>query len=158
MEGENVLVAVGNIQLEAVLWQNEVANNNETTVIIAHPHPKFGGSMRDHVVKSVFRHLTHLSQFHSVIKFNFRGVGKSTGSASLSGMSEREDVTGIYNYLFALENPPKKCIVIGYSFGSIVACTMTEQLEHCVGFIAISYPLGWLSWFLFWGHYSTSSL
>ena len=45
--------------------------------IILHPHPQYGGTMNNKVVQLLYN--TFLENKFSVIRFNFRGVGKSEG-------------------------------------------------------------------------------
>lgn len=157
--GESVFVEVDSkVKLEATVSYSD----NETgdiSFIITHPHPKFGGNMENNVVNAVFSALKTHPLCHSVIKFNFRGVRKSTGSSSWRGWSERSDVEAIANYmqniLPELKNisQPKNIIIIGYSFGSVVGCGISSVIPSCIGTVAISYPVGWSSWVLFSNHY-----
>ena len=65
-------------------------------VVITHPHPRFGGSMNNNVVYAAER------AFHSrgwaTLCFNFRGVGRSTGSYG-GGEAEVADVAAALGFL-----------------------------------------------------------
>ena len=85
-------------------------------VVICHPHPLYGGNLRNNVVRAVYRELARLSV--AVLRFNFRGVGTSGGSHS-GGVSEVKDVQAAIK--FALSRPevdPEKLGLAGYSFGA----------------------------------------
>ena len=45
--------------------------------IILHPHPQFGGTMNNKVVYNL--HYAFLNMGFTVLRFNFRGVGRSQG-------------------------------------------------------------------------------
>jgi hypothetical protein len=45
--------------------------------IILHPHPQFGGTMNNQIVYSLY--YTYVQRGFSVLRFNFRGVGRSQG-------------------------------------------------------------------------------
>ena len=45
--------------------------------IILHPHPQFGGTMNHKVVHKL--HYTFFNMGFTVLRFNFRGVGRSQG-------------------------------------------------------------------------------
>lgn len=58
-------------------------------VVLCHPHPLDGGSMRAPLIVRVARALADAGL--AVLRFNFRGVGASTGSWG-DGINEKEDV------------------------------------------------------------------
>ncbi|MCB2071695.1 MAG: alpha/beta hydrolase, partial [Ottowia sp.] len=47
------------------------------TVVIAHPHPQFGGTMHNKVVHTMAR--AFVRRGWRAVRFNFRGVGASEG-------------------------------------------------------------------------------
>ena len=46
--------------------------------IILHPHPQYGGTMNNKIVQETYN--IFIKNGFSVLKFNFRGVGKSDGT------------------------------------------------------------------------------
>ena len=60
-----------------------LSRNPAKLAFIAHPLGRLGGSLDDHVVRSLARHLS-LKHDYSIVLMNSRGVGSSTGSASFS--------------------------------------------------------------------------
>ena len=69
--------------------------------------------------KAVYRAAQALNEIGlSVLRFNFRGVGASTGSYD-AGIGEREDVTATLDWL-EKNYPNLPLLVGGFSFGSMV--------------------------------------
>ncbi len=56
--------------------------------IILHPHPQFGGTMNNRVVYNL--HYAFLNMGFTVLRFNFRGVGRSQGEYD-QGIGELSD-------------------------------------------------------------------
>ena len=102
-------------------------------IVIAHPHPLFGGTMAQPVVYRV-AHACREQGFVS-LRFNFRGVGRSAGH--YSGTEECRDVEAALAFLKGrLDSPPADGGLVdgspegrrrsplglaGYSFGSVMA-------------------------------------
>jgi len=84
--------------------------------VITHPHPLFGGSMANNVVLTAVRALAARSL--SALRFNFRGVGRSTGAYG-GGIEEADDVAAALAFLKS--RTPGPHYVVGYSFGAAVA-------------------------------------
>eukprot|EP00960_Hanusia_phi_P068002 766749-Hanusia_phi.AAC.4 len=114
--------------------------------VLCHPWGRLGGCMDDHVILSVRNAL--IDQGFLVCRFNFRGVGNSSGSGSFTGVSERKNVLRVCKFL--LEGAPiagrklanvEKIVLVGYSYGSVIACSVVDKMEEIVGAVAISYPL-----------------
>src|SRR5688572_8318900 len=83
--------AVG--QLEAIL--KEPAGPVRGVALVCHPHPLGGGTMHN---KVVFRAAAGLTDAGLItLRFNFRGVGASTGEHD--GAAEKQDVRDCLDYL-----------------------------------------------------------
>jgi len=82
-------------------------------VVVCHPHPLYGGTMRNKVVYWMARafedHGCH------VLRFNFRGVEESEGGWD-NGRGESADVRTATDWL-AATNPGSPLWVAGFSFG-----------------------------------------
>src|SRR4051812_34355904 len=78
-------VPVAHGRLEALL--KEPAGPRRAAVV-CHPHPQAGGTMNNNVVYRVAKALEESGS--AVMRFNFRGVGRSTGSYG-GGSAEVED-------------------------------------------------------------------
>ena len=88
-------------------------------VVFAHPHPLLGGGGTMHT-KAVYQASKGLNRIGcSVLRFNFRGVGRSAGAFD-NGMGERGDFTAALDYMAAkFEGVP--LWAGGFSFGSWIA-------------------------------------
>jgi alpha/beta superfamily hydrolase len=77
----------------------------------------------------------------STLRFNFRGVGDSTGSYS-EGIGEREDVEAAIEFLHSKQKEPNlPLILLGYSFGAWTGIPVAIKDERVKGVVAISPPL-----------------
>jgi len=106
-------------------------------LILLHPHPLYGGEMRNPVIKMMKK--TASEEGFCTLRFNFRGVGGSQGSYG-EGVKERKDLKGALNFLISL-NLKRPYIVGGYSFGSIIGTEVSLEDEHIDGLILVSPPL-----------------
>lgn len=84
-------------------------------VIVTHPHPLYGGNMDNNVVATIAAAFAR--QGWSTLRFNFRGVGKSTGQYA-DGIGEQGDVQTAIDYL--KQNGFQTIDLAGYSFGAWV--------------------------------------
>jgi alpha/beta superfamily hydrolase len=84
------------------------------TVVIAHPHPLFGGTMDNKVVQTVAR--AFVQSGWRAVRFNFRGVGASAGTYD-EGRGERDDLLAVVR-AHAASGP---LALAGFSFGAFVA-------------------------------------
>lgn len=89
------------------------------SVVVAHPHPVYGGTMLNKVVFHLARTLNHDLDAAS-LRFNFRGTGHSEGAYD-DGHGETEDVAAAWAEA-RRRVPGKPLIAAGFSFGA--ACTL----------------------------------
>ncbi len=85
-------------------------------VVVCHPHPLHGGTMTNKVVHTVARSFVELGL--PVVRFNFRGVGKSDGSYD-AGRGEVDDLLTVIDWL-QKQYPDASLWLAGFSFGSYV--------------------------------------
>ena len=90
MEKE-IAFSTGSSEIEGLLQKNSESKG----VVITHPHPLYGGNMRNNVVMAISQ--TYQKLGYSTLRFNFRGVGRSRGSYG-DGISEQEDVRAAIAY------------------------------------------------------------
>lgn len=112
-------LSVGDITLEAE-WCGGALDCGG---VVAHPHPRFGGDMNSHVVGLAMDALSRARW--TGLRFNFRGVGGSTGRHD-DGRGEQDDLVAAATYL---GERVEKLVVIGYSFGAWVAAAAWADLE-----------------------------
>ena len=86
-------------------------------VVFAHPHPQFGGTMHTKAVYQGTKGLTRIGC--AVLRFNFRGVGRSDGTFG-QGEGEKQDFSAGLDYM-AAKYPDTRLWAAGFSFGSWVA-------------------------------------
>lgn len=105
--------------------------------IVCHPHPLHGGTMH---TKAVYRAAQGLNEAGlATLRFNFRGVGTSTGSHD-EGVGEQDDVRAALDWLEA-EYPHLPLIVGGFSFGSMVALSVGAEEDRVVGLFGLGLPV-----------------
>ena len=91
------------------------------TVVIAHPHPLFGGTMTNKVVQTLAR--AWVQTGWRAVRFNFRGVGASAGAYD-EGRGEVADMLAVIRQV-APEGP---LAVAGFSFGAFVTSHVVARL------------------------------
>ncbi|MBI1787965.1 MAG: alpha/beta hydrolase [Acidobacteria bacterium] len=100
-------------RLEALLEEPEDREPVEAC-LVCHPHPLYGGTLHN---KVVFRMARALRQSGAVVlRFNFRGVGRSQGSYG-NGVGELEDARAALEWLQS-RYPGLGHSLAGFSFGS----------------------------------------
>ena len=131
----NLLIPASHGHLEAILKvpDGEVRG----AALVCHPHPLGGGTMHNKVVYRAAQGL--LDAGLVTLRFNFRGVGGSTGAHD-DGDGEKQDVLDALDYL--TENYPDGEITFaGFSFGSRVGSEATMRDDRVVRQISIGTPV-----------------
>ncbi len=113
---ETVDVAVEHGILEGLLRMPSTPEPPRMAALVCHPHPLFGGTMHNKVVFRVAQALGDLGM--PVLRFNFRGVGRSTGRHD-EGRGEVDDVRAALGEL-ERRFPGVPICLAGFSFGSWV--------------------------------------
>jgi alpha/beta superfamily hydrolase len=131
----NLTIPVAHGQLEAIL--KEPQGEPLGVALVCHPHPLGGGTMHN---KVVYRAAAGLLDAGLVaLRFNFRGVGASTGAHD-DGEGERQDVSDALDYL--TENYPNLPVTLaGFSFGSRVGNEVAMDDERVVRLISVGTPV-----------------
>jgi uncharacterized protein len=118
--------------IKALMLKHFDAPPPTAAVILAHPHPLYGGSMHTKAVFHAAKAFCRLGC--AVVRFNFRGVGASDG-AFAEGVGEQDDFRAVME--FAADRYPAISIwAAGISFGSWVAMTagaLDERVERLIG-------------------------
>ena len=110
---------------------------NAPVALILHPDPMYGGTMNNKVVYSLFSCFKDLG--FSVLRFNFRGVGRSQGQFE-NGIGELSDATIALDWLQSMNPDAKQCWIAGYSFGAWVGLQLLMRRPDINNFIAVSPP------------------
>jgi alpha/beta superfamily hydrolase len=128
-------IPVSHGHLEAVLKEPDVPLRG--AAIVCHPHPLFGGTMH---TKAVYRAAQALNEVGlATLRFNFRGVGASTGSHD-DGVGEREDARAALDWLGA-RYPGLPLLSGGFSFGSLVALSVGADDERVAALLGLGLPI-----------------
>ena len=120
-----------------IRYHCSLTNRNAPLVIIAPPHPLQEGSMDHRVIYALFRTFAALK--FNVLRFNFRGCGKTEGTFS-EGEDEISDAAVCLDWLLAQNLSSPQCWVIGFSFGAWVGMQLLMRRPECVRFISINPP------------------
>jgi uncharacterized protein len=113
----------------------------QIAVVLCHPHPQFGGSMRSIVTSVLFEQLPAAG--YPCVRFNFRGVEGSGGSYS-EGELEPLDVGAAINAM-AGAVPSVPIVLVGWSFGADISLTIVD--ERVAAWVPIAPPLRFRSGF-----------
>jgi hypothetical protein len=111
-------------RLEATLRIPDVAPS--AIVVIAHPLPTHGGTMRNPLVAAIARTCAERGWY--ALRFNFRGVGASAGEWS-GGRNEADDVAAAVAYARTIA-PALPIGLVGYSFGAFQVLAYLARGEH----------------------------
>lgn len=112
-------------------------NKDAPIAIVLHPHPQFGGTMNNKVVYNL--HYTFYNMGFTVLRFNFRGVGRSQGEYD-QGVGELSDAASALDYLQAMNPNAKHCWVAGFSFGAWIGMQLLMRRPEISGFISAAPP------------------
>lgn len=110
-------------------------NSKAPIVLIVPPHPEKEGTMDHPVVHTLFR--TFASLEFNVLRFNFRGIGKSQGTF-VHTEGEVADAAACLDWIQNKNPSPSQCWVVGFSFGAYIALQLLMRRPECYSFVAAS--------------------
>jgi alpha/beta superfamily hydrolase len=132
MAEERILFEANGLKIEGMIADFP----GDKGVVISHPHPLYGGSMHNNVVRAVAH--AYQEEGHSTLRFNFRGVENSEGDFG-DGAGEQEDVRA------ALQTLGKKNMdLAGYSFGAWVNALGVAKFEEAQRLVMVSPPVSFI--------------
>jgi hypothetical protein len=117
-------------------YHHEPASDSPIALIL-HPHPQFGGTMNNQVVYTLYH--TFAKRGFSVLRFNFRGVGRSQGFSD-GGPGELADAASALDWLQIVKPDAKRCWIAGVSFGTWIAMQLLMRRPELDGFICVAPP------------------
>lgn len=103
-----------------------------------HPHSSFGGTMNNKVVYSLYE--TFIKAGFTVLRINFRGVGKSEGKFD-NGFGELADAASALDWLQSQNNESSHVWIAGFSFGTWVSAHLMMRRPEIEAFICIAPPI-----------------
>lgn len=130
----DLLIPTASGHLEACFDEGTGATR---AIVLCHPHPQYGGSMHDAVVGTV----EGVARRHgfATLRFNFRGVGDSTGRYD-NGIGEVDDLLTALAWLRDRARGMPVWLA-GYSFGSNVVWRALERAGDVDGVVLVAPPV-----------------
>jgi uncharacterized protein len=129
-----IVIPVAHGGLEAVLREPPAPI---AAAVVCHPHPLFGGTMNNNVVYRAAKALSEGGL--ATLRFNFRGVGASTGRYG-EGTGEEEDAGDALAFL-RKRHPTLPIWMAGFSFGARVGLTVGARETGVVKLLGIGLAL-----------------
>lgn len=118
MEEKKVFFGPEDVRLEG-LYAN---SGGAVGAVISHPHPLRGGDMSNPIVDILAE--AFFAAGISTLRFNFRGIGKSSGTHD-AGRGEQDDVLAAISFLE--EQGMREILPAGYSFGAWVSAGILNR-------------------------------
>ena len=122
-------------RLEGRFTQNK--KKGAPIAMILHPLPQLGGNMNNPIAYQLYQEF--LDREFSVLRFNFRGVGRSQGTFD-NGIGELSDAASALDWVQSLCPDARQCWIAGYSFGAWIGMQLLLRRPEISGFISISPP------------------
>jgi hypothetical protein len=102
-----------------------VGKSNSPGIVLAAPHPNFGGTLDFYLLADLVREFSKLG--YTTLRFNYRGVSPSTGTYG-GGSGELEDTLRAVEFIRNQQNVNKQHVaLVGYSFGGSLALMAAER-------------------------------
>ena len=133
---EQMVFPVGDISLEGLL--SIPAHPPALGVVVCHPHPLYGGDMRNNVVTALTEAFQQAGML--TLRFNFRGVGHSQGQHG-QGEAEVDDVRAAVTYMLSRQSVATVAVV-GYSFGALVGLRAGASDTRVHSLVGVALPVG----------------
>ncbi|RCK53778.1 alpha/beta hydrolase [Thalassospira profundimaris] len=105
--------------------------------LILHPHPQQGGTMNNKLCFNLFNMFK--DRGYSVMRFNFRGVGRSQGVYD-HGIGELSDAASALDWMQTYNTNSRSTWVAGYSFGAWIGMQLLMRRPEIDGFISVAAP------------------
>jgi uncharacterized protein len=131
----SLMIPADGVELEAQL--REPNEGLRGAVAVCHPHPVYGGTMDNRVVYRAAKVAAEAG--FAALRFNFRGVGRSTGQFD-QGIGEKEDAAAAIRWLDG-RYPTLDLAVIGYSFGAWAGLEAGYSAPHVKALVGLGLPL-----------------
>ncbi|MEE9544892.1 MAG: alpha/beta hydrolase [Rhodospirillales bacterium] len=105
--------------------------------LLLHPHPQYGGTMNNKVVYALYQ--SFVRRNFSVLRFNFRGVGRSQGRFD-NGQGELSDAAAALDWMQVHNPNATNCWIGGFSFGAWISMQLMMRRPEISGFISVAPP------------------
>jgi uncharacterized protein len=138
IESQPVTFAVDGVTCEGLLTRPHM-NGQTPAIAICHPHPLRGGDMLNNVVVALAEDFAAVG--FAVLRFNFRGVGRSTGHYA-EGVGEQDDAKAALTWLSVQPGiDAERLFLAGYSFGARVTLAVASTDPRVRGFVVVAPPV-----------------
>ncbi|WP_138379984.1 alpha/beta hydrolase [Luteithermobacter gelatinilyticus] len=111
--------------------------DNAPIALILHSDPQFGGNMNNKI--SYYQYHSFARRGFAVLRFNFRGVGRSQGEFD-NGVGELSDAAAALDWLQSFNRDASSCWIAGFSFGAWIAMQLLMRRPEIEGFLSVSPP------------------
>ena len=118
------------LKLEALL---DAPDAPKAALVLCHPHPRMGGTMNAPLLVALVERL--VAEGWAVLRFNFRGIGDSEGTAGI-GHDEIADAEGALAEIAARYELPTA--IAGWSFGGAVAIRTAARHPELKAIVGIA--------------------
>lgn len=110
---------------------------NAPLALILHPNPEHGGTMNNRITYTLYQ--TMRARGFSVMRFNFRGVGRSQGIFD-RGEGELSDAASALDWMQELNPNAPYVWVGGFAFGAWIGMQLLMRRPEIQGFISVAPP------------------
>ena len=128
--------STGSATLQVLVETPAGSIDRNRSVVLCHPHPTQGGTMTHPILGAIAKKLT--SEGFTTIRFNFRGVGESTGTHD-NGIGEVSDLASIIG--FVEDELPALAGIAGWSFGAAIALVWQARTGSSLPYVGIAPPV-----------------
>lgn len=123
-------------RLDALLWLPKNGAAPRAAAVVCHPHPLFGGTMDNNIVFRVARGLQTAGL--AVLRFNFRGAGRSEGVHDGDGAEELDVVAALEHLERAFPGLP--LWAGGFSFGARTVGSLARREPRIRRVLLVALP------------------
>lgn len=112
-------------------------NPKAPVALVLHPHPLHGGTMNNKITYNLYK--AFVNNGFSVLRINFRGVGKSQGKFD-NGVGELLDATAVMNWLHDQNMEASDFWIAGFSFGAWIALQAVMRRPELENYVLVAPP------------------
>jgi len=128
--------AAGGVNEEGLV-ERGLHDGLRAAVVLAHPHPQYGGTMHTKVVYQAAKAFRRIGC--AVLRFNFRGTGLSAGAYD-EGRGEMDDFHSAVDFM-RRHYPEAPLWAAGMSFGAWISLTVGASDSRVTTLLGIAPPL-----------------
>ncbi|MBX2833646.1 MAG: alpha/beta hydrolase [Micavibrio sp.] len=110
---------------------------NAPLALVLHPSPEHGGTMNNKITYNMFQ--AFAARGFSVLRFNFRGVGRSQGLYD-NGEGELSDAASALDWMQEINPNAPYVWVGGFSFGAWIGMQLLMRRPEIAGFVSVAPP------------------